>query len=83
MKQEKRFIEIISCEKCIYSGHTYSGHAVNMEVTYICSNPDHLDLDVPKRFLDRTAYPIVMKGHGNVEHFIPIPSWCNLPKPSQ
>ncbi len=72
----KRYIEIVSCTKCGYSGHT----AGNEGIVHICSNPDHLNLDIQKKFIGKTAYPIVLKESGIVAHFVSIPSWCTLPR---
>lgn len=77
MEQEnKRYIEIISCKKCGHSGHTASAEGI----IYICSNSDHLDLNIPRIFIGKEAYPIVLREKENAVHFVPIPSWCTLPK---
>jgi hypothetical protein len=72
----KRYIEIISCKQCGYGGHTSGSEGI----TYICSDPDHLSLDIQKKFIGKTAYPIVLKGQKDNAVFVPIPSWCTLPK---
>jgi hypothetical protein len=71
-----RYIEIISCKNCGHSGHTSGSEGI----TYICSNPDHLNLDIKKKFIGKTAYPIVLKEQKDNAVFVPIPSWCTLPK---
>ncbi len=77
-KKNKRYIEIDTCMKCEYNGHISSWN--KEEVIFICSNQNHMNLDIPKGLIDKTAYPIVSKEKRNVAHSVPIPSWCTLPK---
>lgn len=76
-QKNKRYIEIDSCLSCGHNGHITS--ASRGGIVFFCSNPDHLDLDVPKELIDKTAYPIVAKEQKNT-NMCPIPSWCTLPK---
>jgi hypothetical protein len=77
-KVNKRYIEIDSCLSCGHNGHISS--ADRGGVVFICSNPDHLNLDIPKEFIGRTAYPVIVREQNNTVHMCPIPSWCTLPK---
>lgn len=79
-RMNKRYIEIDSCLKCKYSGNFTSED--NEGVTFTCGNPDHLNLNIPKIFIGRIAYPIVVKEQFNAVHMCPIPSWCTLPNHS-
>jgi hypothetical protein len=74
----KRYIEIISCTKCGYNGHI-SGDDGN-GVIFICSNPEHAGLEIPKKFIGKTAYPIIVTEERNTVHMCHIPSWCTLPR---
>lgn len=80
MERNKRYIEIDSCLKCNYNGHITNEDKEG--ITFICSNPDHLDLKIPRIFIGKTAYPIVVKEQKNTVHMCPIPSWCTLPNGS-
>lgn len=77
-KVNKRYIEIDSCLKCEYSGHITG--ADRESVVFICSHPDHMNLDIPKEFIGKIAYPIVVTDQQNTVHLCRIPSWCTLPK---
>ena len=74
----KRYIEIVSCTKCGYNGHITSNDGDG--IVFICSNPAHAGLKIPKEFIGRTAYPIIVTEQKNTVHMCPIPSWCTLPK---
>lgn len=73
----KRYIEIDSCLKCGHSGHIGTD---NEMVIFICGNPVHMDFDVPRKFVGKAAYPIIVKEQKNTVHMCKIPSWCTLPK---
>jgi hypothetical protein len=73
----KRYIEIQTCLKCGHNGHIADTDKNN--VVFICSNPINMSLDVPKKFIGKSAYPIISIELTNVLHVCPIPSWCKLP----
>lgn len=77
-KINKRYIEIISCTKCRYNGHIAS--ADGDSTVFICSNSAHADLKIPRKFIGKTAYPIIATDQQNTVHSCRIPSWCTLPK---
>lgn len=74
----KRYIEIDTCMKCGHNGHITSSSKDN--IVFICSNPAHRDLEVPKELIGKIAYPIVAIEQKNTGHACSIPSWCTLPK---
>jgi hypothetical protein len=77
-KRNKRYIEIDSCLKCEYNGHISNSDKDG--IVFICSNPVHMSLDLPKEFIGKTTYPIIAVEQNNTVHMCPIPSWCTLPK---
>jgi putative hemolysin len=77
-QKNKRYFEIYSCTKCGYSGHISSDDECG--IVFICSNPDHTDLEIPRKFIGKTSYPIIVTEQRNTVHMCPIPSWCTLPK---
>lgn len=77
-QKNKRYIEIDSCMKCGYSGHIASADGDG--TVFICSNPAHAGLEIPRKFIGMTAYPIIVTEQRNTVHMCHIPSWCTLPK---
>jgi hypothetical protein len=80
MERNKRYIMIDSCLKCQHNGNISSEDKEG--ITFICTNPNHLDLDIPKIFIGMIAYPIIVTEQNNTVHICPIPSWCTLPNGS-
>jgi hypothetical protein len=78
MERNKRYIEIISCMKCEHNGHISSTDGDG--TVFICANPAHAGLEIPRVFIGKTAYPIIVTEQRNTVHMCPIPSWCTLPK---
>ena len=68
-----KYVKIMSCTDCEFSGHTVRGS----KVTFICSNPIHKDLPVPKEEIDRKYFPITASNQPTFR-MCPIPDWCKL-----
>lgn len=68
-----RYIKINSCQKCEHTGHSSNGK----EITFICANPIHKNMDVPRLKIDDEYYPITSIGTKFSDNV--IPDWCKLP----
>jgi len=76
--KEIRYIQIESCTNCEHVGHTGKPNGV----TFVCGNPLHQKLPIPRELIGEIGYPIIISKQNNYR-YCPIPSWCKLPSDVQ